>query len=250
VPKILIIDEHGALRHGLRCLIEQRITDADVCEATHILEMPSLARREKSFDLVLIDADALDGHTRASLERTYDVPAKTRVAIISVAHSREEVLSCLATGYYGLIDKSQLDDGIISALNDILDGRVHVPAWIADGAEKHPEIQALSGTPHPLLTPRQRSVLSLVAEGLSNKQIAYRLQISEGTAKIHTAALLRALGVRNRAEAAAKAAAQLGWFPHVHQSPTLAPKAALSQAPTLAPKAALNRAPSLLRRRN
>ena len=98
------------------------------------------------------------------------------------------------------------------------------------GDEKHAEIQALSGTPFQLLTPRQQSVLSLVAQGLSNKQIAYRLQISEGTAKIHTAALLRALGVRNRAEAAAKAAAQLGWFPHVPQSPTLAPKAALNPA--------------------
>jgi len=229
VPKILLIDEHGALRHGLRCLIEQRITDAHVYEVTHIREMVSLGRREKPFDLILIDAGALEGHTRASLERTYEVPTKTRVAIISVAHSREEVLSCLATGYHGLIDKNQLDDGIISALNDILDGRVHVPAWIANGVERHSEIQALSGTPYPLLTPRQQSVLSLVAHGLSNKQIAYRLQISEGTAKIHTAALLRALGVRNRAEAAAKAATLLGWFPHVLQSPTLAPKAALNQ---------------------
>jgi DNA-binding NarL/FixJ family response regulator len=241
VPKILIIDEHGASRHGLRYLIEQRILDARVYESNDLLNVPGLEDTHDYFDLVLIDADASKGHTRQSLEDSHAIPPSTRVAVISVAHSKEEVLSCLADGYCGLIDKHDLDDEIILALNDILGGRIYVPAWIADGiVARVPHLQTVSATLSVSLTPRQQSVLSLIAQGLSNKQIAHRLQISEGTAKIHIAAMLRALGVRNRAEAVAKSATLVRRLPALSQSPTIAPKAsspmATSAAPTAAPK--------------
>lgn len=240
MPKILIIDEHGASRHGLRYLIEQRILDARVYESNDLLNVPGLEETPDYFDLVLIDADASKGHTRQSLEDSHAIPPSTRVAVISVAHSKEEVLSCLADGYCGLIDKHDLDDEIVLALNDILGGRIYVPAWIADGiVARGPHLQTVSAT-LSALTPRQQSVLSLIAQGLSNKQIAHRLQISEGTAKIHIAAMLRALGVRNRAEAVAKSATLVRRLPALSQSPTIAPKASspmtTNAVPTTAPK--------------
>jgi DNA-binding NarL/FixJ family response regulator len=203
--------------------------DVQVHEASDLPEAIPLLRRENPFDLILVDADSLEGYTRASLERAHDLPASTRIAILSVAHSRDEVFNCLADGFHGLIDKHQLDDEIISSLKDIFDGRIHVPTWIGDGdPERLSKPNALSNTLHTVLTPRQQSVLSLVAKGLSNKEIAYQLHISEGTTKIHTAALLRALGVRNRAEAVAKAGALLRRAPTLHHSPPTASNTGLN----------------------
>ena len=79
-----------------------------------------------------------------------------------------------------------------------------VPRWIADGDDHSLEIPPSIKTrvKTPKLTRRQNEILPLIAQGMSNKEIATLLNIAEGTTKIHTAALLHALGARNRTEAA------------------------------------------------
>ncbi len=89
----------------------------------------------------------------------------------------------------------------------IVDGSIFVPASLAD----IPSLDATGGFDEapskyealPPLTPRQAQILDLIIRGASNKEICRDLSLSEGTVKIHVAALLRALGVRNRTEAAA-----------------------------------------------
>ena len=95
-------------------------------------------------------------------------------------------------------------------MRDLLSRRIYVPYSVAEAGDASLGGEALpiiSGKADLLkLTARQREVLSLIAHGMSNKEIARALHIAEATTKIHTAALLRALGVRNRTEAAFKAA--------------------------------------------
>ena len=116
----------------------------------------------------------------------------------------------MAAGFHGFISKHQSDTDILAAITDILSGRIYVPSSLASslaevGNEiRHATLPTLS-TDVLKLTKRQREVLSLLARGKSNKEIARALDIAEATTKIHMAALLRALGVRNRTEAAYRA---------------------------------------------
>jgi DNA-binding NarL/FixJ family response regulator len=150
-----------------------------------------------------------------SLKAARETSSATRFAVVSASDTRADILATLAAGFHGFISKRQSDTEILAAVTDILAGRIYVPASFAKmndgdalcGRFDREAVPALSTEADVLkLTKRQREVLSLLARGLSNKEIARALAIAEATTKIHLAALLRALGVRNRTEAAYKAA--------------------------------------------
>jgi DNA-binding NarL/FixJ family response regulator len=126
------------------------------------------------------------------------------------AETRSDILASLAAGFYGFISKHESDNRILSGIKDMLSGRIHVPMTLAATKEMVSDgdgRDVVSSNADILrLTARQREVLSLISRGLSNKEIGSALHITEATTKIHTATLLRALGVRNRTEAAFKAA--------------------------------------------
>ena len=138
----------------------------------------------------------------------------TRFAVISASDTRADILATLAAGFHGFISKHQSDTDILFAITEILSGRIYVPGSLAEAGDGNSLNGQASGKELPTpataflrLTKRQREVLSLLARGKSYKEIARSLNIAEATAKIHLAALLRALGIRNRTEAAFKAAA-------------------------------------------
>lgn len=141
----------------------------------------------------------------------------TRFAIISGSPSRASILATLSAGLHGFIAKSQTNEEIVQAINEIMDGCIYLPSLLsktlgppspvppapAPGSEAAPSRPRTTGIGNlRSLTQRQRDVLKLMAEGYSNKEISRNLQIAEATTKTHAAALMRALGVRNRTEAA------------------------------------------------
>lgn len=206
--RILVVDKHGVYRKGLRSLIEASIPHSKVFEANDLAAASTVFESEKYFDLILIDFSELGGRSRKSLQDAFGLSPTTRFAVVSTSRARDDILSSLAAGFHGFVLKLQPDEDIIAAITDMLAGRIYVPRWLADSAEERHEFTSAPRIRDDIsaLTPRQREVLSLVALGLSNKEIAYELHISEGTTKVHTAALLRALGARNRTEAVFKAA--------------------------------------------
>jgi DNA-binding NarL/FixJ family response regulator len=122
------------------------------------------------------------------------------------------VLNCLSAGFHGFVPKLLSDEESFSAIEDLLSGRIYVPRWLADDDISRPAIQQVVNfdLESLRLTRRQNEILPLLAQGMSNKEIARELSIAEGTSKVHTAALLRALGARNRTEAAFMAAKLVG----------------------------------------
>ena len=205
---ILVIDEHTVYRSGIRELIEARLQRTRVIEASEFETFAS----SQYFDLILIDSGSLSDPTLNLVKEIHEQHPVTRFAVMSTSNTRADVLNCLSAGFHGFVYKLQLDEEFLTAIQDLLSGRIYVPRWIVDGDDDRPQRPpSVDALVEPLrLTPRQNEILPMIAQGMSNKEIASRLNISEGTTKIHTAALLRALGARNRTEAAFMAAKVVG----------------------------------------
>ena len=150
----------------------------------------------------------------ASLAAVRDVHPDLKVAVVSASSRRSDILSALTAGINGYVPKGLGATDLAEAVRAILNGSVYVPPSIAGRASP-----SEAETPAPgagdqnerrrtieFLTPRQREVLQLLVQGFSNKEIARKLKLGEGTVKIHMAALFRSLRVRNRQEAAAAGA--------------------------------------------
>ena len=205
---ILVIDQHSVYRSGLRALIEARIQHSRVVENS---EFEGFAA-DQHYDLILIDVGSLSHRWLDWLKNVNERSPATRFAVMSTSNTRADVLNCLSAGFHGFVHKLQSDQELIIAINDLLSGRIYVPRWLADGDDDEVEVPPSVNTELEALklTRRQSEILPLIAHGMSNKEIALHLSIAEGTTKIHTAALLRALGARNRTEAAFMAAKLVG----------------------------------------
>lgn len=141
----------------------------------------------------------------ASLGAVRECFPSVKAAILSASTARADILTALAAGSHGYIPKTLGASEVARAIETILAGTIYVPAFLAEigPADGSRPAEAAPSQNPPSLTRRQRDVLQLIGDGRSNKEIARKLDLGEGTVKVHVAALLRALGVGNRAAAAA-----------------------------------------------
>ncbi|MFO1100193.1 MAG: response regulator transcription factor [Xanthobacteraceae bacterium] len=210
--RILIIDEQAVFRTGLRELIVAKIPGVEVLVASSLAQAISCELPTNTFDLVLVGAGRSNSGAFDSLTAAREVLPTARLAIISAADTRADIIASLAARSHGFISKRQSDTEITEAIRDILAGRIYVPSFFAQDDGKASRDDKVAAPPASIevdlsqLTKRQREVLQLLVQGMSNKEIARVLKIAEATTKIHMAALIRAFGVRNRTEAAFKAA--------------------------------------------
>lgn len=224
IPRIVIADGQGLYRRGLRSALDAALPAVEIFETGCLDVMLVLLEDPGKVDVAIFDLHMPGMMSLNVIREVRSTFPDTRFVIMSASESRLDVLSALAAGLHGFIFKSQSDEEIIGAISDILSGRVYVPplfvktcpplAETATNTLKFnlprslPSAEMTSLPQHhhdgdiDRLTPRQREVLSLIAEGLPNKEIARKLHISEATTKIHAGALMRVLGVRNRTEAA------------------------------------------------
>jgi DNA-binding NarL/FixJ family response regulator len=194
--KVLIADDHPMVRDALArtlLLLEpqaQVLQAGDYAGALQLMlaEQPRLAL----LDLHMPGMDRVDGLRRLRLQ----CPGVTLV----VASGEEDpavIRAALAAGAMGFLPKSEPPEVLQQALRLVLGGGSYMPAQaLADlrqGAAPRPDAGAL--------TPRQMDVLRCLMRGQPNKLIARELGLTEGTVKIHIAAILRALQARNRTEA-------------------------------------------------
>lgn len=204
MPRILVIDEYSVFREGLCSLIESNIPAAEALPARGLADFFSQGEIAGPFDLALLDPGP--SCSIGAIRKYCEAIAANRLAIISAFDSRENILCALGAGFHGFLSKRLHDDEILEAINAILAGRIYVPTTIAETtvveADPAPPPMPPPEINYPKLTRRQREVLALLVRGMSNKEIARALGIAESTTKIHTAALIHALGVRNRTEAA------------------------------------------------
>ena len=202
--KILIADDHHLILEGVRSKLAELGDDVEIVAAMTV-DAVLEALAQASFDLLVMDlsmpgASGID-HVARVRERHPQLP----VIVLSGAEDPAQMKELLVLGVRGYIPKAYSAGIMLSAVRLVLSGGVYVPPLLLEAgsgpspppAQGHGSIDALRS----LLTERQVDVLRLLAQGKPNKRIARDLDISEGTVKIHLAAIFRALDVRNRVEA-------------------------------------------------
>lgn len=193
---VLIVDDHFVVRNGLTASIEVEpdirvIGSADTGETA--LE---LYRRQRP-GVVLMDMQlpGMDGVESTARIRAEDGGA--RILVFSTFVRDDEIQAALEAGAAGYLQKSASREELITALRRVAEGRRYLPPEL----EKRLSDLQLG----PSITPREREILALVAEGSANKEIGGRLGISEDTVKQHVSRILQKLGVKDRAQATAEA---------------------------------------------
>lgn len=204
---VLIADDHPLYRDALRAILPKACSATEVVDAACQQDVVMHVTSDADFDLIVLDLN-LPGATGLScLRHVRGAAPLTPVIVVSGNDDPQTMGEVVLAGAAGYVPKSAPSDVLIGAIRLVMAGGTYLPAAAAMTLRRsRPQVTPPSGpaTDTPL-TSRQMHVLRLLARGLSNKQIARELAISEITVKAHVSLILRKLGVSNRTQAAIEA---------------------------------------------
>ena len=193
---VLIVDDHFVVRSGLSASLELDDTIKVVGEAERGEEVVALYQRMRP-KVVLMDLQlpGIGGIAATAALRAADPAA--RVLIFSTFARDDEIQAALDAGALGYLQKSASRDELLAALRNVAAGHRFLQGEISR------RLTALRVG--PAITPREREILTLIAAGRANKEIAATLDVSEDTVKRHVSHILEKLDVNDRAQATAEA---------------------------------------------
>jgi DNA-binding NarL/FixJ family response regulator len=202
--KLLLADGHHLMREALACFLRQAEGAVEVAEATSFEDAIEAAEAE-AFDIIVLDRSMAGPGELRGLERMIERAGGARVVLLSSDMSRRMAAEALRLGVAGVILTDLRGSALMSALRLIVAGETYIPpALLDDGAmlERSPGLgsafnEAVGGS----LTRRELEVVRLLAEGLSNREIAGRLGLAEVTVKLHLHNAFEKIGARSRADA-------------------------------------------------
>lgn len=200
--KILLADDHPLFREGVKQVLDELEEHIEIFDAQDYPGLFVQAQVNPDLDLALIDLNmpGMPAHygIREFRHRFPELP----LVILSASESHSDIEHALKAGALGYVLKSSPSSTILHALKLVLAGGIYVPALISGpGQDRQPLIMTTPGKSGIFLTTRQIEVLRCLLQGMPNKAIAKMLDLTEGTVKIHLAAIYRAFKVSNRTEA-------------------------------------------------
>ena len=214
--KILIVDDHRLFCEGLRHILANLGDNIDILEADRCESAISLVKDHPDLSLVMLDITmpGMDGCAGLNwLSQHY--PALP-VVMLTASESGRDMRRSFDSGASGYIPKSSSADVMLGALKLVLAGGIYVPPSLA-GIHASQSLQGACPAANDEtnarsdgLTERQKEVLSYLQKGLSNREIAGRMALSEATVKVHLSAIFRTLGVHSRTEAVVRAGRLMG----------------------------------------
>jgi DNA-binding NarL/FixJ family response regulator len=197
--RIVIVDDHAVVRRGVRALLEAQKGWEVVAEAANGREAVEMAKRLRP-DVVVMDLSLPE---LTGLEATRQIVKESpgaEVLVLTMHHSEQLARDVLQAGARGYILKSDADQSLIAAVDSL---RQHKPfltskvtEFVLEGYMRGTQV-AGDGAPPAIITPREREIVQLIAEGQSNKEAAARLGVSVKTIEAHRANIMRKLRLRS-----------------------------------------------------
>jgi DNA-binding NarL/FixJ family response regulator len=191
--RVLVADDHLIVRLGLVALIDGESDMQVVAQAANGREALDQFRAHRP-DVTLIDLRMPGEDGVYAIEAIHEVEPSARIIVLTIHKGDDAVYRALQAGAKGYLLKNVAGDELLSAIRKVHAGESWIPAEIAERMAAR-----LLQVP---LSAREIEVVKLIAQGLSNKRIADRLQLGESTVRTHVASLMTKLGADNRTHAA------------------------------------------------
>lgn len=197
--RVLLVDDHAVVRAGLRALLESQEDLTIVGEASDPTSALDGAKKTKP-DLVLMDLNLGDGESGVdATARLMDLPEPPQVLVLTTYDTETDIMAAIGAGAAGYLLKDAPPDDVFRAIRSIARGEsVLAPAVAAT-------LMRRSGSANHTLTEREIQIVNLLAEGISNREIADQLIVSVATVKAHLSHIYTKLDVETRAGAVARA---------------------------------------------
>ncbi|MCP4620341.1 MAG: response regulator transcription factor [Bradyrhizobium sp.] len=198
MKRIVIADDHEVVRSGLRAIIETRSDWTVSGEATNGQQAVALTLETRS-DVVIVDY-SMPLMSGLEVSRRLKVLQPRAEVLILTMHENEELLTeAILAGVRGFLFKSDARKHLISAIEALLEGRPYFTSVLMEKL-LHDYQNNKQNRLDRLLTPREQSVVQLIAEGHTNRSISAVLKLSVKTVETHRASAMRKLGVSSTAE--------------------------------------------------
>ncbi|MGH8286854.1 MAG: response regulator [Steroidobacteraceae bacterium] len=194
--RVILADDHPVVRDGLAAIVNQQPDMQVVAEAGDGEQAMALFEEHRP-DVMVLDLRMPKYDGVAVVQRVLESHPKACLLIVTTYDGDEDIFRSLSQGAKGYVLKDAPRQEILSAIRAVSEGRSYTSSSVA--------AKALQRMVKPSLTQRELDVLQQLAQGRSNKDIARRLEITEGTAKTHVKAILAKLDAISRTEAVAVA---------------------------------------------
>lgn len=203
--RILIVDDHPVVRQGLRSMLSTDGFEV-VGEAATGAEAVSLVESLKP-DVTIMDIRMPDMDGLAAMAAMKRLPVNTSIIVLTTYNNMQYLVRSVIYGAAGYFMKGIGRDELLAAVRAVASGQSLLQVHQLRAVLERIVREDAKAAPHPVkkldvLTPREREILNLVAQGLTNKQIAPILGISETTVKTHVEHIISKLGVSDRTQAA------------------------------------------------
>ncbi|WP_066906768.1 LuxR C-terminal-related transcriptional regulator [Millisia brevis] len=199
--RVLCVDDHPVTRQGIEVLLRGAFRSCQVWGVAQPSEVVRLAEKLRP-DLILLDLRMSSPPSSAEIcKQLLAHGIKAPISILTAYPDDEEVEECLAAGARGCLLKEASPASLVAALRRMLDGEQVLDPRVADALAKRRLAGLQQQRPVPMLTSREREVLELLAEGLSNRAIGDRLVLAETTVKWHVRRIMTKLEADSRWQA-------------------------------------------------
>ncbi|AML57510.1 Nitrate/nitrite response regulator protein narL [Serratia rubidaea] len=194
--KVMIVDDHPLMRRGIKQLLGLDPQFSTIAEASNGNEAIALAA-QKQPDIILLDLNMKGLSGLDTLKALRDDGVDARIVVLTVSDARSDVYALIDAGADGYLLKDSEPEQLLEDIRAAAEGNnvisEAIAGYLASRSEQH--------NPFAELTERELDVLQEVARGMSNKEVAAQLHISEETVKVHIRNMLRKLDVRSRVAA-------------------------------------------------
>ena len=199
--KVLLADDHVLIRRGIQKIIESEASLEVVGQVSDGLELLNMIK-DITPDIILLDISMPNLRGIEAIGEAKKICPKVKIVMVTMHNSKQYLCHALAAGADGYVLKEDSDTELLTAIEHALTGKVFISPVLSEEITDA-EIDSCrekKNFPSDSLTPRERQVLKMVAEGKTSKEIAELLSISTRTVEHHRANLLKKLSINNTAD--------------------------------------------------